>query len=262
MKKFVTLCSSFLVMSTLSGDAKALPYYKPSASENVSSQWTTGQWTADDKAYIITRKQIYQMAKSGQGMPALYQIYKAKVGKKPYDYALVFTLACIASQAESQSASFARNGDNVYVFNCMANLPSNNSYEFTRMHFLMATPGYPSYKWKSVSLRLLKRDPQDYRVQLRCLQLLDPGQSRNDKPLGIYLVEQLKREDAAYQGIHAIESDFYMKCFFATRSQQDADAFISSTRKYTAPMATNDPDRIHSEQVIALVKGMIKVHPK
>ena len=257
MKNKVMLSAILLCCGCVAHAEPPITNFSPAnpLSTSIETAWTVEPWSGDDKPYTALRDQLYDKLKQGHDMTLLVKQYRSTLEKKPYDPRLVFSLAYATYQADGQNPAFAQAGADVAAVEAITNIATTHTYEFARIRFLLTTRNDPRHVWKDVGTRLLRRDPSDYAVQFAYVQVLDPGQYPPERQKGLAVFQEMKQEKPEYQGLLALESNFYFKIALGTKSQADENSWIVISREYMATLPATDPRRLRFEKSIKLLQS-------
>jgi hypothetical protein len=257
MKNKLMLSAMLLCCGCVSHAEPPITNFSPAnpLSTSIVTAWTVEPWSGDDKPYTAIRDQLYNKLKQGRDMTILVKQYRSTLEKKPYDPRLVFSLAYSTYQADGQNPAFAQAGGDVAAVEAITSIATTHTYEFARIRFLLTTRNDPRHLWKDVGARLLRRDPSDYAVQFAYVQVLDPGQYPHERQEGLAVFQKMKQEKPEYQGLLALESNFYFKIALGTKSQADEDSWIVISREYMATLPATDLRRLRCEKSIKLFQS-------
>ena len=135
--------------------------------------------------------------------------------------------------------------------------PAQNSYEYSRMRFLIESLIFPSPALKKVGLQLLKRNKNDIDVNYYILDTLDIT-APQERGIALSSAKSLVRLSPKRASSYAALGWIYFRVWRQTKSEQDKKQAVANYQTYLKLAPTNDTFRPQAMKIIAVLKGNSK----
>ena len=212
--------------------------------------WTVEPWGVNSQLYYQARMKIYQAVKAGQNIVALSQTYKVQAQKNPHDPLIVFKYVYATYQASQVSRDFGKTGALVEAEQALDLVLPTHTYEFARLHFLVAAATFPRHQLKDVGARLLKHDPSDIAIEWRLVTILDPGLYPAEKDQALaYAFDLVKRTSNSPDAQTRLAATYY-QIWMGTKEWSDGEKAIAAYRVYLNMAPKDAPFRKRAQSII------------
>lgn len=225
--------------------------------KTMNKSWLTVSWTDPDTYYRKVRRSIDQEALEGKLTPPLIASYRTAAMQKPSNSNLQFQWAYAVYKATGIDAGFGSH-DLAEVSRVLSTLNPPQSYEFTRLHFLVLFSWREYTELKPLAKRLLDYhsiDYNDYDVQLAYVTLLDGGNLADRKAALVHakeLVTKYPRSLSAYYALAGV----YDLSWLNTNSDADAANTVITFEKLLAMPSASSDNRMRSsaKRIISVIE--------
>lgn len=259
LKIFKWQCILVGFLLSLTVNAHSQEHYRVPASTPPDSTaywaWTTEPWTGDDKPYIQVRNNIDKAIAKGQKPDVLLAKYKLLAEKSPKVSVAQFAWGYAAYKAaKAEVRDYNKSQMSIgRARNAMEQLPSPRSYQYSRLHFLLAAAGLPQLELLDVGKRLAQRNAKDWDVKFYIVSIMMNGPHPNKQEALKYAQENVKanpKRPSSYTSLGSI----YWWSWRQTGSKVDADKAIAAYRKYLQLERPNHEFRSIAERIIKRIQ--------
>ena len=128
-------------------------------------------------------------------------------------------------------------------------LPTH-TYEFARIHFLIAATNYPSHALKDLGERLLKHNPSDILVEWQMGSILQPSMIPAERQLALNYAHDLIRRSPNNPDYYTNLAGTYYDIWLGTKKASDGEKAAAAYRVYLNMAPKDDPFRKRAQNII------------
>jgi predicted Zn-dependent protease len=224
--------------------------------------WTTEPWTGDDQQYKKIRDEVWHRMEGEKDTADLVRQYGALAKKvpyhPPYDPEAQFRWAYTVYQAALANPQYRDSSDFGSASQALGYGPSPQTYQYTRLRFLMDAMNWPDNHLVSVGKRLLQHTPDDYQVKYQLAHILASTASAGDKKLALKYAQELVRSKPDQAVYHSLVSEVYFTTWLISKSRSDGDNAISAYKKYLSLAPQSDVFRSQAQYLITKIQKTIQ----
>lgn len=163
-----------------------------------NKSWAFEDWTGNDAPYAAARAEIERAAAAGKLPLTLASQYEPQAKKEPNNPLAQFRWA-YAVWTAGRSQSTARPTPNVRFAAelAIAEAPQPHTYNYDRLHYMIwiqSVGGGSSYYLRDLSVRLLKKDPNDFLAYLGQALIYTQHHYKEPNPQGYVLIQALLKK--------------------------------------------------------------------
>lgn len=219
------------------------------------TDWETAKWTGADQNLKKIRVEIQTSlkAKPQNQWPSFVSLWAAKSKKTPQDASAFFGWATATFFYSSRTGKREHRvlGNLQKRFDQFSQL---DSYEFTRIRYLISALDFPSRQLLPVGRRLYQRNRKDYDVAYFLADMLNlrDAEERNE---AVGVARQLVILAPTRPSAQASSGWIYFRSWLATRQEEDKSKAIQSYNRYLQLAAKNDSFRPQAQRLIAMMNA-------
>ena len=176
-------------------------YWQEQAKESralINETWAFENWTGDDTPYAAARAEIEQAMAAGKSPLTLGLQYGPQAKKEPNNPLAQFRWAyAVWTAGRSQSTVRPAPSLRFAAELALAEAPQPHTYNYDRLHYMIwiqGGGGGPSYYLRDLSVRLLKKDPNDFLVYLGQALIYTQHHYKEPNPQGYVLIQALLKK--------------------------------------------------------------------
>jgi len=197
--------------------------------------WTKAVWPKTNDVYLNIRLKLDNELAAHKDTDALTLKYARYAGQHPHDpqslYRWGYVTFALATQRGSGPESRKNKLQDVREAFPFARVP--NSFEYSRLRFLVYAQNYGFQQLVPLGERLLRQQPNDFDVNyylVVCLNNYDRDSPNQQKAL-LY-TQKLIRQKPNVPSVYALLGAVYYRLWFYTREKKYADNAIIAYQKY------------------------------
>jgi hypothetical protein len=137
----------------------------------------------------------------------------------------------------------------------MQKRPADQSYNFSRMRYILLLRRSRSYELKNLGLRLCRRDAKDYDVRYLLCSILKPEQNVADKKLAFSLLGQMKALQPQRPSLYSLGGSVHLRLWLQNKSASERSASLALYRKFLQVAPPNDPFRPQAQRLIGMLNS-------
>lgn len=218
-------------------------------------QWVNEQWTGDDAPYAAVRLQIERAVDNGERPSALVEQYANQAKSDPNDPLAQFAWACAASRAVKLAPPSKAMSDLRFAAElALAEAPQPHTYNYDRLRYLIwiqGAGGLSSYYLRNLGDRLLKRNPQDFSVQMAQCIIYTQNPSLAIQQHGYNLIQQMIKKYPTKPEAYDMLGCWYGTQYLCYHSPTDYQQATVNYQKALDRYPTNSARRADLPNVIA-----------
>lgn len=176
--------------------------------------------------------------------------YKAQVQKSPHDPLLVFEYVYSTYRAAQLSSAFGNGGELVEAEQALDLVLPTHTYEFARLHFLIAAKNHPSHALKALGERLLKHNPDDVLVKWQMGSILQPSTVPAERQQALNYADDLIHRSPGNPDYYANLAGTYYDIWLGTKKPSDGEKAAATYRTYLNISAKDAPFRKRAQSII------------
>jgi hypothetical protein len=163
------------------------------------------RWTAYERPFQTLRNSIEKVAGKQQKSPvvwSLYQGHKEEARNNPNDVLTLFAWACAADRAAARRDLRSRVPLSE-IAAALERVPSPHSREYARIRYILESRMFVRRELKPLGERLLRADPNDYKVMHLLIEVPRPGMPQ-DKQRALKYAHTMIRNQPGDPGSYAM----------------------------------------------------------
>lgn len=238
--------------------------------------WTSQAWTGSDTSYQQIKAQIDRAVTVGNDPQRLLKRQAEVARQHPNNPQAQFAWGYAVFVSMPQwGGDYEHNKAQAAPSEALAKLPAADSYEYTRLRFLLipvipyANAGQSRSDQRhldSLGQRLLQHDPADYEVRYKLVHVeeavlawkpFDPAV----KARALQYAQQLIQAKPAVDAYRSLPAGIYITCWTQTNDPADARAAIASYQDFLRIASPSNEFRPFAKHLISVLQDALD-HPK
>lgn len=197
--------------------------------------WINAPWTEDDQPYQRIRDSVDRALADGHKPPDLLKQYQAALAKAPSDYQAQFGYYYAAYKAATAPGA---NDPNIglqilgHLSTALIKSPYPHTYNYARLAFLCGQYNWIDPKMKSLALRLVRRDPNDYDVKFYAVSTLAANPAPADRALAVAYAQDLTQRYPKKPSVYGLLASLHYQAWLRTKDRNEAAHAIAGYRQY------------------------------
>lgn len=248
--------------------AQAKPYISPYIARTVDSwtgndkpnnyqpskdnSWLQENLSGNDVPFKSIRTEINEGLQTKQLTLADIKKYQVVAENNPQNAESIFRFAYANYMAQKVPSIHV---DYVVSSGLFAYAVSPNTYNYTRLRFLIAANANPSLQFRSLGEKLLRKNHKDYDVQYILIRCLEQSKSKVDIDRALLLAKNLIHtypdKSSAYSGLGGI----YFTSWYTSRNPSDGAKAIAAYQQYLRIASNDDAWRPQAHIMINYIKN-------
>lgn len=230
MKQISFFVCAALAMALLPAIAQKPPALHPKDNYYVPSSWGWMQekWSGNNQPYQKARQELDPILNANKSRPTLIVKVRNQYNRNPKDALALFRWAYVAFWSPS-TVNRPELYDILWAFD---RTPSPHVYDYTRIHFLVASRAKPDSKLKSAGARLTEHDPIDRVNFLYQATTLSDSSSIDDRKLATRYMDGLCAEAPENPMLISAAGSSYLYLWDKTKKSADAVKAIMYYQKF------------------------------
>jgi len=221
--------------------------------------WTEAPVTGDNTAYAQARGQIDTAVASGRDPNSLLAKYRAAAQSAPDSSVALFRWAYAAYLSATRQASPGQ------AYNCIRGLSDSRfavavvpSYDFNRVHFLIAALTTPNAELSDLGQRLLDVNPNDESVEYALCGILldDCNPPKTIEALG--LAQGLINQDPTRAEPYSLVGEIYYMRWKAHHQESDGEQARYAYMQYVQVAPDSDAFKTRAAALAAAIGRKLK----
>ena len=234
-------CGSCFAAHAQSEPQWVSPYY----------QWTVEKWDKTTDAPFA--KQTASLRKASQ--PQLLNVVSAPLPASP-EPLQIYRIGAAGYFLNMKFKNPKGEAAMRQALRAMEQLKPPNSYNFTRLRFLLTARRGRFQELKAVGVKLAQRDPNDYDVRYLLVNLLRPELNAEDKKLALHLLDEMKQIEPDRPSLQSVEGGVYFRLWLKNRDEGNRKLALAKYRRFLQVAPPDNSFRPQAELIIAqLEKG-------
>jgi len=218
--------------------------------------WASKPWTGNDAPYAAARTEIEQAFAHGTKPETLVSQYESIAKHQPNNPVVQFSWGYAVRLAD-KSPGYARATDQNYLLSvntAIAEVPSPHTYNYDRLRYLLWMQefgGMASHYLKNLSVRLLKKDPQDFPIRMGQALIYSQNENEADRRHGYILIQGLIKQ-------YPNKPELYdaLACWYDTEYifKHDNKEYESTLAYYRKAMSMYPKESLRKAQIPAVIE--------
>lgn len=236
MVRTIALMSMILMLPRLAAFAAPPTPAQAQRQLDTYSSWLNAPWTDNDQPYQRIRLSIDQAISHGANPFNLLKQRQKELEKAPGNFQTQFAYYYTAYQAVTWPKRADDKGFDVLLlgnlFIAIIRTPHPHTYNYVRLAFLCGEYNFNDPNRKSVGLRLVQRDPNDYDVKYYTTNILVASPLPSDRAIAMKYANDLVTNYPNIASPHAMAGYIHYQSWLRSRNKRDSAEAISQYQQY------------------------------
>lgn len=223
------------------------------AKHQETSGWINQKWSLNDKPYLAAQNQVDVQLQNAKDKTKVVDTYVQQWKSKPKNPLSFFTYAYATYQTlplESNQLSSSLNR----LSQGFQSLPTQPSYHYSRLRFLVETRIFPHPDFKPLAKRLIQVKPTDKGVLYYSINLWDTTRPE-ERSMALKVVQTLLKLEPQRPSVQAAAGWVHYRIWLSTKSKEEAEKAKAYYVRYLEIAPQTDSFRPHAQRLVARINA-------